>query len=105
MKNLILISILVLFMSSCNKENNPDNPQWLEELIIEIQNDEFYVGSKIYRHQYENEFYYHLEIPLSSCAFCNLYEFNGDQVIWSHEELEDYLKSREKEKIVWRNKW
>ena len=69
---------------------------------MEIEDNESYWGSKIYRHKYENEFYYHLEVPVSSCAYCDLYEFYGDKVSWSTNEIEEYLSNRKEEKIIWR---
>lgn len=97
-----LFSLILIITSSCKKENTGIHQAvWLQEMIISLETNDFYWGSKIYRHDWKSEYYYHLTIPLSSCAYCNVYKENGQEVNWALENLEVYLAERDNEVIIW----
>ncbi len=79
------------------------NPDWFMKLIEEIESDSlYYGGSIILQHEYINTYFFHLDIPVSSCAYCRLYDCNGNLVEWSSEaEFQDYLDNRTNETIIW----
>lgn len=96
---LILISVL-LITTKCEKFNN--KPEWINEMTDTLETNDFYWGSKIYEYEWKSSLYYYLEIPLSSCEFCTIYDKNGNTVDWKVENMNDYIKNRKKERIVWR---
>ena len=101
-KYILTILILIFVFFGCEKENNETvQPSWLQGMIDTIETNDCYWGSKIYRHEWKFEHYYHLEIPLSSCAFCNVYKKDGKSVDWQIENIEDYWKNRKNEQIIW----
>jgi len=82
----VIILNLALISSCGENHNNCDyayiicgvkNPKWFTDLIEEIENNSFYIGSVIYQHEYQSAFLFHLEIPLSSCAYCKIYDCDG----------------------------
>jgi hypothetical protein len=75
------------------------NPDWFMNLIDEIGNESSYVGSIIYQHTYKSNYYFHLEIPVSSCMYCRIYDCDGNLVEWS--SVQDYLDNRTNEIIIW----
>ncbi len=102
---IIFVILFSLFLIGCDHDSNvmtSEKPEWLNELIADIQNEVYYAGSVIYRHEWKSEFYYHLEIPVSSCAYCDVYNQNGVKIVWSDEHnFEDYLQNRKNEKVIW----
>ena len=93
---------------SCVRDHsifNPSdqNPRWLTQLISEIENNNYYHGAVIYRHQWHYKFYYHLMVPLDSCIYCRVYDANGNIIEWSEESFQDYIDSRKNEVVIWAN--
>ncbi len=39
-----------------------------------------------------------------SCMFCNVYDAKGIKIQWENESIEDYLKNRKNEKIMWQKR-
>lgn len=108
-----VLTIALLLCQGCEmNEDEPENgfiicgvknPDWFMVLIEEIESDSlYYGGSIIYQHEYEGSYLFHLNIPLSSCVYCRLYDCAGNLVEWSStEEFEDYLQHRTNETVVW----
>lgn len=117
MRNILFISFvlslsLFLYYGCEEEQRNSEegyiicgvkNPDWFMNLIEEIENDSlYYGGSVIYQHKYQNTYFFHLDIPVSSCAYCRLYDCDGNLVEWSSEtEFQDYLDNRTNETIIW----
>jgi len=98
----LVAAILCVFLFSCNKDEiNPDNPKWLTELISDIEKDNYYAGSVILRYKWEGDFYYLLEIPLSSCVLCELYDYKGTKPGVKEDEIDDFLITRSNETLIW----
>ena len=96
-----LLVLVVLFITSgCDKIGN-NNPEWINKMTDSLETNDFYWGSKIYEHEWKSELYYHLEIPLSSCGFCCIYDENGISIDWQIEDMDDYLENRKRERVVW----
>jgi hypothetical protein len=70
-------------------------------LVKEVEANSYYAGTKLYRHEWKNNYYYHLFIPGYSCMFCKVYDDKGIKIQWENESIEDYLKNRKNEKIIW----
>ncbi len=102
MKKYILVILIIAFIFGCKKENNEISlPDWMQNMTDTLETNDYYWGSKIHRHEWKTNYYYHLEIPLSSCAYCNVYEENGKSVDWEIENVEDYWENKKNEKIMW----
>ena len=105
---LFLSSILLLGIVACEKDTgvsfdfDRDTPQWLKAKIDTMSQKDLYVGATVYRHVWYREVVYFIEIPLSSCAYCDLYDHEGNKItLKSDAELQDYLHNRTSEVIVW----
>ena len=109
MKSLICFILVSLFvLTSCQKENtvqtfNPvkDTPAWLKVKIDSMETDPSYSGAIVYRYEWQKQFIYHIMIPISSCAYCELYLHDGSKVQPSESSLSDFLKNRTNEIIIW----
>ena len=106
-KTALCVVAVLTFLSACEHESemlSPEMPDWLAQLIENIEGDDYYAGAVIYRHEWRGQYYYHLMIPLSSCAYCDVYDQNGKKIEWTgkQQEFEDYLNNRKNEKVVWR---
>lgn len=113
--NQLLIGLLIFGLfayNGCEKDQQMNeeeydicgviNPDWFMDLIEEIENDLYYAGSIIYSHEYNSDYLFHLEIPVSSCAYCRIYDCVGNLVELSSEaEFQDYLQNRSNETIIW----
>ncbi len=108
---LTLITLAVLFTCEDNQQNEDGynicgvtNPEWFMALIEEVESDSMlYFGSVIYRCTYSGDYYFYLDYPLSSCAYCRLYDCDGDLVVWAdNNERNDFLEYKTDEKIIWR---
>ena len=96
----------LIFIVSCSRDYSTldalaQNPEWLTQLIAEIENEKYYAGAVIYRHQWHSKFYYHLMVPLDSCAYCRAYDTNGNIIEWTNESFQDYLENRKNEVVIW----
>ena len=50
----------------------------------------------------ERGFVYHIEVPTSSCMFCELYDQSGNRMYFqSQAEFEDYRHNRKNGVLVW----
>jgi hypothetical protein len=102
MKKLTLYILFILLVCDCKKETTNDRPlKWLDEKIQKMENDIYYAGSTLYRYQWDEDFYYEITIPLSSCAYCDVYDENGDKVDWGNADLNDYLENRTDQLLIW----
>lgn len=112
-KMLLLITLAVgsLLSLGCNNAEPEEeyiicdvtNPAWFMELIEEAESKPlYYAGSVIYQHKYKSSYLFHFEIPVSSCAYCKVYDCDGNLIEWSSdEEFTDYLNNRTDETIIW----
>ncbi|MEA3452683.1 MAG: hypothetical protein U9Q83_12390 [Bacteroidota bacterium] len=101
MKKYILLIFIISFLFGCENNNNISLPNWMQEMTDTLETKDYYWGSKIYRHDWKSKYYYHLEIHISSCAYCNVYNGKGESIDWRTEDIEIYLKDRKNEIIMW----
>jgi len=97
---LLLIVFALTIASSCEKED-VDGPKWLEQKIADLSSNESHVGSTVYSHVWKSDVYYHIEIPISSCAYCEVYDKKGNKLDWAVSDFEGYIAERKDEKVVW----
>ena len=94
---------------SCQKDNfaepfnyERDTPVWLKEKIDSISVSHNYFGTKVYRYNWEEKIIYHIMIPISSCAYCELYDLDGNKVeIHNQDKFSDFLQNKKNETLVW----
>jgi len=104
MKKIVLMFFLSIMLFSCNKENDekfPENPDWLTEKISQMGTDFYYVGTIVYAYEWNNEYFYLISIPLSSCIMCEFYNYEGEKVEWTQEKIDDFQKNGKRIKVVW----
>ena len=102
----ILLIIVLLIISNCNNKgeitkSDDEIPIWLDNYISDIENDQYYISTIIYRHLWRDNYYYHIEIPASSCAYCEVFNHLGIKVDWHLESFEDYINNRQNGIIIW----
>ncbi len=105
MKTIIVFSFF--FIISCQKEKitNLENerPDWLVSLIDSIDNKPSYNDSRIYRYEYNSQYYYHLENPNFSCIYCTVYDSNGNIICWENENLDSFISKRKNKTLIWKS--
>ena len=104
--NLFVLIFFLIVISSCKRDPSTfyaseQIPEWLSQKITEIENSNYYFGTVVYRHQWNLKFYYHIMIPVESCAFCKVYDVNGNKIVWSDQSFQDYFENRYNEAVIW----
>jgi hypothetical protein len=104
MKWKILIFLVICLLASCKKENDEKfsiNPNWLTDKIAQMDTADYYVGTTVYLYEWNNEHYYLISIPLSSCIMCEFYNYQGVKSVWTQDNIDDFQKNAKRIKIVW----
>ena len=103
---LIALLITIFIQLNCQKDTSPitnmDTPEWLNSYIENIQDNPDYFGTKIYRYEWKENFVYHIMIPISSCAYCEVYNQSGTKIEFNNDTtFQDFLNNKKNEVIVW----
>ena len=103
---MFLILFVISFLFGCQKDTSPitnvDTPEWLKNYIEDIQDNPNYLGTKIYRYEWKEKFVYHIWIPISSCAYCEIYNQKGEKISFKNdEEFQDFINKKKNEIIIW----
>lgn len=108
MQKILVSAFLFITFISCQKESavgpfnfEKDTPEWLKEKIDALSTDHVNYGAKVYRYEWSGQRIYYILIPIKSCAFCDLYDPQGDKVIITGDELSDFIENRKNEVLVW----
>lgn len=103
MKKIAFLLLCSLILFSCRKDNEefPANPEWLNEMISQMETADYYVGTTVYAYEWNNDYYYLISIGLSSCAMCEFYNYQGVKVEWTQEIIDDFQKNGSRIKVVW----
>ena len=103
MKKIALVLFFALVLFSCKKESKefPDNPDWLNTKISQMETPVEFAGTVIYAYEWNKEYYYLISIGLSSCAMCEFYNYQGVKVEWTQEKIDDFQKNGKIIKVVW----
>jgi len=99
-------SLLLLLAFGCNKEASvevtSDIPNWLQDKIDSMSINQYYVGTVVYRYKWNNEYVYHIEIPISSCAYCEVYNYNGTKIQFENDtQFQDFLNNKTDQVLIW----
>jgi hypothetical protein len=102
MKKIALMVLFSLMLFSCEKDKNfPENPDWLNEKISQMETPAYYVGTTVYAYKWNREYFYLISIGLSSCAMCEFYNYEGVKVEWTDDKIADFQKNGKRIKVVW----
>ncbi len=108
LKIIFFSMFLFLAFISCNKSDitqpynyERDTPEWLKEKIDSISVIQFYHGAKVYRYTWNGNYVYHIMIPISSCAYCELYDYYGNKTEFTNDEFSDFLNTKTGEILIW----
>lgn len=110
MKNTIF-ALLCFFIISCTQSTSPENPDWVEGLIVQYKNE--HVGNppqSIWRYNYDDKIVYY--VPAQCCdQFSTLYDINGN-VLGAPDggfsgagdgKITDFFTKRTNEKLIWKD--
>ncbi|MBU0472871.1 MAG: hypothetical protein KKF62_01775 [Bacteroidetes bacterium] len=102
--------LFIAFLSCQNSVESAiyekDSLQWLKVKIESLAVHPDYVGSKVYRYEWNSNFVYHIMIPISSCAYCELYNGDGGKIQFTNDEMfSDFLKNKKNEVLIWERKF
>lgn len=101
MKKIALVFFVSLLIISCEKEEKlPPNPEWLNTMISQMENSQL-PGIVIYAYRWNEEYYYYISNPISSCMYCEIYDYTGTKVTWTNDEFEDFITNGKRIKAVW----
>ncbi len=103
MKKVALMFLFSLMIFSCKKETDkkyPENPDWLTDKISQMKTADYYAGTIVYAYEWNNEYYYLISVPLSSCIWCDFFNYQGVKVEWTQDIIDDFPNAR-MIRIVW----
>ena len=108
LKIIFLSTFLFLAFISCNKGDitqpynyGRDTPEWLKEKIDSMSVNQLYYGSKVYRYTWDRKYVYHIMIPISSCMYCEVYDYYGNKIEFTENEFSDFLNNKTGETFIW----
>lgn len=103
MKKIAFFLLCALVLISCKKDKleYPDNPVWLNEMISQMETGDYYTGTIVYAYEWNDEYYYLISIPYSSCIMCEFYSYEGVKVEWTQEKIDDFLINGYRIRVVW----
>jgi hypothetical protein len=103
MKKVAFLFLISLMIFSCKKENKefPENPDWLTAKISQMETPTEYAETTVYAYNWDNDFYYFIQIPLQNCGMCEFYDYQGVKFAWTNEKLVDFQKNAKMIEIVW----
>jgi len=107
-----MVFLLPLTFLSCqnnvseNYNYEKDTPAWLKTKIDSIVSTDrkYYFGTQVCRYKWEDSLLFEFKIPLSSCALCELYYYNGTKTNFPNDStVQNYINNRTDKLLVW--KW
>lgn len=86
---------------SCEKEEKlPPNPAWLNTMISQLESSPL-PGIVIYAFKWNEEYYYYVSNPISSCMYCEIYNYAGVKITLKDDEFLDFTTNGKRIKAVW----
>ncbi len=108
LKKIFIALFIVLSIIGCRNENvnepfnyERDTPVLLKEKIDSISSNREYYGTNVYRYEWKQNYIYHIMIPISSCAYCELYDSRGKKIKLNENEFSSFLQTKSNKIIVW----
>ncbi len=101
MKKIAIVFLLSLLVMSCEKDEKlPPNPEWLNTMISQLENSPL-PGISIYAYKWNENYYYRVSNPISSCLYCDMYDYSGARLTWTDDEFKDFETNGKLIKAVW----
>ena len=106
-KTIFLSFFLFIAFQSCQNSvestiYEKDSLHWLKVKIESLEANPDYVGSKVYRYEWNSNFVYHIMIPISSCAYRELYKSDGSKIQFTNNEMvNDFINNKKNEVLIW----
>jgi len=66
-----------------------------------MESADYYYGAKVYLYEWNNDYFYWIFIPLSSCWMCEFYDYKGVKPAWTQSLIDDFQKNARQVKIIW----
>jgi hypothetical protein len=102
MKKTALILFFFALLISCKKKDEfPETPDWLKDRISQMDTAYNYAGASVYLYKWNEEYYYHILNPISSCMFCEVYNYDGVKIVWTDQTFNDFINNGEKLETIW----
>jgi hypothetical protein len=100
---LFLVFLNLFIISGCQKDTSPiiQNPNWLVNYIDQIKDDDSYYGAIIYLYKWNENYYYDVFVAQRSCIACEVYDLNGQKIVWNDESAPNYIENRKKVAVIW----
>jgi hypothetical protein len=88
---------------SCSKDEGDavPVPQWLIEKIQQLEKSSI-PGTVVNEYKWKYSHYYNIYSPISSCLFCDFYDYHGNRYQWSVEDSDDFQKNAVLVREVWK---
>ena len=106
-KTLSMFSVFItlFLLSNCQKDTSPittiETPDWLLSYIEQIEDDPSYYGAIIYLYRWKESYYYDVWVGFRSCSVCEVYDRNGNRIVWDNDSALDYSNNKQEVKVVW----
>ena len=108
-RSILILALSAFLVVGCHTENaagpfdyERDTPVWLKAKIDSISDGPLAFGVRVYRYEWRGEFVYHIENPISSCAYCELYDQTGAKMQFpDNETFEDFLTNKKNRILIW----
>jgi len=106
-KKILFIILILLSGISCEKyqfQDLPENPSWLDERISDMEAAKQF-GLRIDVYLWKDAYYYHFMNLISSCWFCDFWDYNGNRHEWLPGETEDFSENSRLIGTVWKSEF
>ncbi len=105
-RRILLPSLLLLALLPCHKDNGLEaqsaTPGWLLARIDSMASNRYYTGTRVYRYTWNGQYVYYISIPVSSCAYCEVYKYNGAKVKFASDaEFMDFINRKADPVLIW----
>ena len=90
-KLLAVLFVIAAVLSACQNEQFEQKPEWLSVKVNELIPDKDLCQlSTVTVYKFEGEYYYNIRGAFWSCAFCHLYDADGNIVEWDEETFNKF---------------
>ncbi len=103
MRQYLILLFVVFSLLSCSRDDEayPENPKWLEDKITQMAGSAM-PGIEVVAYKWNNMYFYHIMNPVSSCMYCDFYDYSGTKMVWSDDDFADFITYGEKVRVVWK---
>lgn len=96
-----ILSVLLICLYSCKKDDHPANeqfPEWLQAKITELTSVQDICSiTDVTTIEYNGKVYYHIYCGLWSCMYCEFFDEKGNRPNWDTNDWNDF---QAKQKVI-----